>query len=155
MKISYLLLFVFSVFLFSCSSEDPDITLAASLIGEWQLETIRVDGVDCKTNFGSNVPEEYLADEEGCAVALEVLGNSSRCINIDLRADGIGTFLWSEITGGEDAEITYTVENGEFEYCFEGSSCSSGYSLVGDKLESKLDVVFDGECSVTYVLKRK
>lgn len=143
--------------LFSCSDNDPDsgVNLADEIIGGWILEVIRVEGPDCTTFVGVDFTEEYWADEEGCAVPVEVLGNAARCVNIDLQADGEGIFLWSEITGQEDATIDYTTDNNEFEYCFEGSFCSGAFTLVGDKLESSLNLGLDDECYVVYVLKRK
>ena len=61
------------------------------------------------------MPSEYIADSEGCAVPLEVLGNAKRCVNIELMEGGMGFFKWSEINGGEDEAITYTIEDGVFD----------------------------------------
>jgi len=83
------------------------------------------------------------------------LGNASRCVNIELMEGGVGKFLWSEITGGEDADITYTVENNEFEYCFVDSFCSGSFVLVDDNLESAVELTLDDDCSAVFVLRRK
>lgn len=155
----YLVMFLFASFLFSCSSDDPDVEkeedIAEKIIGGWQLDRIRVEGPDCKLIFGDNVPEEYLADEEGCATPNEILGNASRCVNVIFSADGEGTFLWSEITSQEDAPITYTIVDNEVEYCFEGSFCSSSYSLVNGNLESVAELRLDQVCNAVFVLRPK
>jgi len=73
----------------------------------------------------------------------------------EFRANGEGTFLWSEITGQQDAPITYSIENDEIKYCFVGSACSGTYKLVGNNLESISELGFDLECNAIFVLKRK
>lgn len=153
-KVSVLILLPI-FFLFSCSSDEPDIK--SLIVGGWQLERIRVEGSDCKAIFGSDVPAFYLADDTGCASPTEILGNARRCMNIELNENGQGFFLWSAIHEGvDDAPITYTVENGEMEFCAEQFVCNGPFILVGDNLESAtLPLRFDQDCNTVYVLRPK
>ena len=153
----YLLMFLIVSFLFSCSGDESGVEsgFAEEIIGRWQLDRIRVEGADCQTIFGVDVPEGYLADAEGCASPDEILGNASRCIIVDFKVNGEGLFLWSEITGREDAPITYTIMNDEIKYCFVGSSCSGSYALVGGNLESVVELRLDQECNAIFVLRPK
>ena len=154
MKNLLLLCTMVSLFSISCSSDDSN--LEDDLLGGWILETIRVEGPDCQSIFGANVPAEYLADAEGCAVPLEVLGNAKRCVNIELMAGGTGLFKWSEINGAEDEAITYTIEDGVMEYCSGNFACGGEYVFVGDKLEAEsVSLRIDQTCYVVYVLRRK
>lgn len=155
-KLSFLS-FICVFFFLSCSDDDSDngSDLADVIVGGWQLERIRVEGVDCKLMFGNSVPEEYLADEEGCASPTEISGNAKRCVNVEFKENGEGLFLWSEISGQQDAPITYSIVNNEVRYCFVGSACSDYYKLVGENLETEVDLTLDQECSAIYVLRRK
>jgi len=163
-RLNYLLLTCLFLGL-GCSGDDPgdegnkeevvEGLTEADVIGGWQLDRIRVEGADCQTLFGVNVPEVYEADSVGCATAFEILGNASRCVNLDLMAGGEGLYLWSEVTGGEDAAITYEFLEDGVRYCFMGSSCSGVYKLVGDKLELTSELGLDEVCNAVFVLKRK
>jgi len=137
----------------SCSDGGED--LMNEVAGVWILEKIDVEGADCAKVFGQDIPSEYLADERGCAKPLEIQGNASRCIHFDLNADGTGTFLWSDINGGENAPITYEIVDDTFEYCFEGFTCSGGYKLIQGKLESAVDLRLDESCQAVYILRKQ
>ncbi|NNE15674.1 MAG: hypothetical protein HKN51_11895 [Saprospiraceae bacterium] len=156
-KINLLLL---SILFFSCSDNNPDMgdinnEFVEKILGGWQLERIRVEGADCKFLFGDDVPDEYLADEVGCAKPLEILGNASRCINLEFMADGQATFFWSEFSSQSDANITYEIVDNEVRYCLVSSSCSGFYRLVGNNLETESELTLDDDCSAIYVLRRK
>lgn len=144
-------------FLCSCSDDESEmrVDFAQEIIGGWQLDMIRVEGVDCQNVFGADVPEMYMADQNGCAKPEEILGNALRCVNVEFMANGVGMFLWSEITEREDGIINYTITNDEIEYCFDGSFCSGSFRLVGDQLESINELRLDQDCSAVFVLKRK
>ena len=148
----FLIILVF--ILFSCS-DDGSSDFEEKIIGGWQLDNIRVEGADCKLLFGEDVPQMYLADADGCASPDEILGNASRCINLEFMADGQGLFLWSIISGQQDAQITYTINNDEIRYCFVGSSCSDFFRLVGDKLENEVELSLDQDCKAIFVLRSK
>ena len=94
-----------------------------------------------------------VADAEGCTIA-SPLGNAKRCINLEFRAGGEGTFFWSEFSSTLDAPMTYNIEDDAVEYCLAGS-CSGLFSFVGDKLESAGDLRLDQDCKAIYVLRRK
>lgn len=153
----YLLMFIGLAFLCSCSDDESEMSIdfAEEIIGGWQLNMIRVAGADCTAVFGADVPEMYLADEEGCARPTEILGNALRCVNVEFMANGVGMFLWSEITEREDEPINYTITNDEIEYCFDGSFCSGSFKLVGNQLESATELRLDQDCSAVFVLRRK
>ena len=146
-------LFICLISLFSCAEDGSDLNEA--IIGSWQLERIRVEGTDCQLVFGADVPAEYLANEEGCTTPTEILGNSKRCVNVEFMANGEGFFLWSEISGQQDAPITYTVDDNGLRYCFVGSACSGTYEIIGNKLESVTELRLDEDCSAVYVLRKK
>lgn len=152
MKNIFIFLFTLSVISFSCSNDD----LEEDVVGDWILELIRIEGGDCQSIFSSDVPTEYLADSEGCAIPLEVLGNARRCVNIKLLEDGTGFFLWSEISGSEDTPITYTFEGGVMKYCAGNFSCSGEYRMVGDRLENDgVPLSLEGDCRAVRVIRRK
>jgi hypothetical protein len=140
----------------SCIDElkEDENALSKIIVGKWKLEKIKVEGADCQTIFDPTTPSEYIADEKGCAQPKEIQGNAKRCINVQLDEGGTGKFLWSEISNNLDAPITYTITNGIFEYCFEGSVCSSEYVLVGDKLEGKVELRLEEDCRAVYVLTK-
>lgn len=147
----YFFMFFCVLFFASCSGDSLS---EEDVIGGWQLEKIRVEGADCAAVFGAGVPDEYLANDSSCAKPTEVLGNASRCINFDIRANGEGTFLWSEINGGTDFPLTYTIENGEFIYCLD-LTCSGAFKLIDGKLENRVELRLDDDCSAVFVLVRK
>lgn len=155
MKRSIYLLYAFALILVSCSSEESESNFEEEILGKWQMEKIRVVGADCKLIYGMDVPDEYLADTLGCARPVEIYGNSQRCINVEFRPDGVGTFFWSEINGQEDWDITYSIENDGISFCLAGaSSCSNYYKLVNGKLETTIDLTLDQDCSANWVLRR-
>lgn len=160
MKFTYLVGILLMTFLFSCSDseEDDQISFEERIIGGWILEIDRIAGSGCQTLY-SGVPDQYPADELGCVVRREITGSTKNCVNLEFRAGGVGTFLWSEINGrGEDAPITYEInEDNEVRYCFAEFTCSNYFKFIGDRLESVTDLSFDADlpCESTFVLMPK
>lgn len=147
-----------TILLIACSDDDSQSggNIEDEIVGTWILERIEVEGPDCQLLFGPNIPTEYLADEKGCARPTEIQGNSRRCINVVFNEDGTGTFLWSEISsGGEDAPITYSIENDQVEYCFEQFTCSGEYELINGKLQAKVELHFEQTCRAVYILRKR
>ncbi len=158
MKLWKLLFLAITSIFFACSGDDdsdsgPD--FQEVIIGKWQLEMIRIEGPDCQAIFGPDVPLVYPADEVGCAVPEEILGNAKRCNNVEFRPNGEGTFFWSVVGGSEDVEITWTINNDELEYCSEGPFCNGPYTLVNNRLQSSNELRLDQTCRAVYVLIKK
>lgn len=135
---------------FSCSDSNKEDDMAAQeditakIIGRWKMDHVRIEGSGCKIKYPGSL-DLYEADSVGCVGLSEISGSTQYCVNVELRANGEGTFLWSEVDEEKpDAEITYDInDENKVRYCFVGSLCSDYYALIDGKLEYEEDITFD------------
>lgn len=143
--------------LVSCSEDGADEPLLSEqIIGTWQLERIKIEGLSCKTDFGADVPSFYLTDSAGCVRPTAIAGSTKYCINFEFLANGKALALNSLSfgNGAEDEPLTYTIDEstGKMEYCYENISYCTDYTMKNGKLESATPAGV--ECDAIFVLKK-
>jgi len=136
-RFNLLLLFLFSMFILSCSSDDDD--PASAIIGTWELSEFTAL---CST---SNMSMTEKADG-GCVT---IVGDQI-CITMSFQMNGSGTFTTS-FDGISDVDaFSYTIDGSEVNIC-EGGDCNIAL-LSNNKLT--VEDIEEG-CNVEYIFSKK
>ena len=143
MKIRFVLGLLFSLLLFSCSSDDGD-SGSNSIVGTWDLVALELDGATAEEEAAEQLVS--LLATQGCyLVTLRFRDNGTAEFESSLSYLDYSGLLTGGLgidcpTESDSESATYTYENGELAITdSEGMTNSAAVSLSGDRLSFDLE----------------